>query len=137
MLAARITSNQGGTEVKSPHKITGAELAKLIIGKTLTVPDMHALLAETHMDYDPESLWVALKTLEGSPNCHMETTRRGKYRAYCLRSVSDRFYERSAAVTRRSAEGKSRLPIRFNEAELAYITRFSEFDRLLRAARAH
>lgn len=118
-------------------KITGAELAKIILGKTLTVPDMHALLRKAHPGYDPESLWVALKTLEGSPNCRMETSRCGQYRAYCLRSVSDRFYERSAAVTGRSAEGKSRMPIRFSEAELAYITRYNEFDRLLRAARAH
>ncbi|WP_277973182.1 hypothetical protein [Pantoea agglomerans] len=118
-------------------KITGAELAKIILGKTLTVPDMHALLRKAHPEYDPESLWVALKTLESSPNCRMDTSRRGQYRAYCLRSVSDRFYERSAAVTGRSAEGKSRMPIRFSEAELAYITRYNEFDRLLRAARAH
>lgn len=118
-------------------KITGAQLAKLILGKTLTVPDMHALLRETYPGYDPESLWVALKVLKGSPSCQLETSLRGKHRAYHLRSVSERFYERSAAVTGRSTEGKSRLPVRFCEAELAYINRFNEFDRLLRAARAH
>ncbi|MBD8129017.1 hypothetical protein IFU23_05840 [Pantoea agglomerans] len=120
-----------------PTKITGADLAKLMLGKTLTVPDMHALLRETYPDYDPESLWVALKVLKGSPNCRLETSLRGKHRAYHLRSVSERFYERSAAVTGRSSGGKSRLPTRFSEAEMAYITRYNEFDRLLRAARAH
>lgn len=123
--------------MKSSHKITGAELAKLILGKTLTVPDMHALLRQAYPGYDPESLWVALKTLKGSPNCRMETSLRGQHRAYCLHSVSDRFYERSVAVNRRTVSGKSRMPIRFSEAELAYITRYNEFDRLLRAARAH
>lgn len=120
-----------------PTKITGAELAQLMLGKTLTVPEMHTLLREVKPGYDPESLWVALKTLKDSPSCRLETSLRGKHRAYHLRSVSERFYERSAAVTRRSTEGKSRLPVRFCEAELAYIMRFNEFDRLLRAARAH
>lgn len=118
-------------------KITGAELAKIMLGKTLTVPEMHALLREVKPGYDPESLWVALKVLKGSPNCRLETSLRGKHRAYHLLSISERFYERSAAVTGRSAEGKSRMPVRFCEAELAYIIRFNEFDRLLRAARAH
>ena len=120
-----------------PTKITGADLAQLMLGKTLTVPDMHALLREMYPGYDPESLWVALKTLKDSPNCRMETSLRGKHRTYHLRSVSERFYERSAAVTGRSGGGKSRMPVRFCEAELAYINRFNEFDRLLRAARAH
>lgn len=123
--------------MKSSHKITGAELAKLILGKTLTVPDMHVLLHKARPGYDPESLWVALKVLKGSPNCRMETSLRGQHRAYCLHSVSERFYERSAAITGRSGGGKSRLPTRFSEAEMAYITRYNEFDRLLRAARAH
>lgn len=65
--------------MKSSHKITGAELAKLMMGKTLTVPDMHALLREAHPGYDPKSLRVALKTLEGSPNCCMETSLRGRH----------------------------------------------------------
>lgn len=123
--------------MKSSHKITGAELAKLILGKTLTVPDMHALLREAHPGYDPESLWVALKVLKGSPNCRIETSLRGRHRTYSLRSVSERFYERSAAVNQRTGMGKSRMPLRFSEAEMAYITRFNEFDRLLRAVRAH
>jgi len=118
-------------------KITGAELAKIMLGKTLTVPEMHALLRDAKPGYDPESLWVALKVLKGWPNCRLVTSLRGKHRAYHLHSVSERFYERSAAVTGRSTEGKSRLPVRFCEAELAYIMRFNEFDRLLRAARTH
>lgn len=123
--------------MKSSHKITGAELAKLMPGKTLTAPDMHALLHEAHPGYDPESLWVALKTLKGSPDCRMETSLRGKHRAYHLRSVSDRFFERSVVVNRRTCTGKSRALLSFSEAELAYITRFNESDRLLRAVRAH
>ncbi|KAA5927837.1 MULTISPECIES: hypothetical protein [Pantoea] len=108
-----------------------------MLGKTLTVPEMHALLREVKPGYDPESLWVALKVLKGSPNCRLETSLRGKHRAYHRRSVSERFYERSAAETGRSGGGKSRLPTRFSEAEMAYITRYYEFDRLLRAARSH
>ncbi len=118
-------------------KITGAELAKIILGKTLTVPDMHALLRKAHPEYDPECLWIALKTLEGSPNCRMETSLRGTHRAYHLHSVSDRFFERSVVVNRRTVAGKSRALLSFSEAELAYITRYNEFDRLLRAARTH
>lgn len=137
MLTTQINLKQGKIDVKSSHKITGAELAKLIIGKTLTVPDMHALLRKAHPGYDPESLWVALRVLKGSTNCVMDMSLRDQHRAYCLRSVSQRFYERSAAVTGRSAESKSRMPVRFNETELAYINRFNEFDRLLRAARTH
>ncbi|WP_156085421.1 MULTISPECIES: hypothetical protein [Pantoea] len=52
-------------------KITGAELAKLILGKTLTVSDMHVLLRKARSGYDPESLWVAHKVLKGLPSCRM------------------------------------------------------------------
>lgn len=39
-------------------------------------------------------------------------------------------------MNRRTVARKSRMPIRFSEAELVYITRYNEFDQLLRAAQA-
>ena len=121
--------------MKGNIKITAAQLAKIIQGQTLTVPEMHELLGRIHPGYEPESLWVALRTIRASPNCIMETSIRGKHRAYHLRSVSGRFFARSAAVCSRRERGDHRAN-HFTEDEMAFIQRVTEFDRLLRTARA-
>ncbi|WP_312059472.1 hypothetical protein [Pantoea septica] len=121
--------------MKENFKITAAQLAKIIKGKTLTVPEMHELVEERYPGYDRESLWVAVRTLCKSPNCHIEMSIRGKHRAYQLRSASERFFARSAAVCSRRERGDHRAN-HFTEDELAFIRRASEFDRLLRIARA-
>lgn len=121
--------------MKGNLKITAAQLAKIIQGKTLTVPEMHELVAKTHPGYEPESLWVSLRTLRTSPNCHMEMSLRGNHRAYHLRSANGQFFARSAAVCSRRERGNSCVT-HFTENEQAYIRRANEFDRLLRMARA-
>lgn len=121
--------------MKENLKITAAQLAKIIQGKMLTVPEMHELVGGVYPGYEQESLWVALRTLRTSPNCHIETVIRGKHRAYHLRSASERFFARSAAVCSRRERGDRRANY-FTDDEMRFIQRASEFDRLLRTARA-
>lgn len=116
-------------------KINGFQLSKIIMGKTLTVSEMHALLRYTDPNYDPGSLAGALKVLKSSCNCHMEVFRSGCTYSYHLISVNARFYKRSVAATKRKKNASQKTRLSFSEAEKAFIQRANEFDRLLRSVR--
>lgn len=121
--------------MKGEISITAAQLAKIIQGKTLTVPEMHELVGERYPGYKRESLWVAVRTLCKSPNCQMTLSTQGKLRAYHLESVASKFFARSVVVCSRRERGDRRANP-FTDDELVFIRRANEFDRLLRTARA-
>jgi len=122
--------------MKSGVRFLGAQLAELILGQTLTVPEMHAIVGRKYPGYDPSSLWVALKTIKDSVNCKLELTMKNRHRAYRLKSVSPKFYGHSQRVQGR-AEKKGR-PCRsyFTSEEFKSIELVNEFNQLIGGARA-
>lgn len=115
------------------HKIKASQLAEFILGKTLTVPEIVALVREEHPGLEIGSVWVAMKTLRESPNCEVVLSLKDKNRAYHLVRVDAKFYRRAGRSIRRSEDGRGS---HFNADEPAWIHRVGEFDRLLQSARA-
>lgn len=122
--------------MKSGIRIFGAQLAELILGQTLTVPEMHVIVGRKYPGYEPSSLWVALKTIKDSVNCNLELTMKNGHRAYRLKSVSPKFYGHSQRIQGRS--GKNGRPCRsyFTSEEFKSLELLNEFNQLISSVRA-
>lgn len=122
--------------MKSGVRILGAQLAELILGQTLTVPEMHVIVGKKYPGYDPSSLWVALKTIKDSVNCNLELTMKNRHRAYRLKSISPKFYGHSQRVQGRAVKKGRPCRSYFTSEEFKSIELVNEFDQLLNRARA-
>lgn len=122
--------------MKSGVRILGAQLAELIVGQTLTVPEMHVIVGMKYPGYEPSSLWVALKTIKDSVNCNLELTMKNRHRAYRLKSVSPKFYGLSQRIQGRNEKKGKPCRSYFTSEEFKSLELVNEFNELISSARA-
>jgi hypothetical protein len=122
--------------MKSGVRILGAQLAELIVGQTLTVPEMHVIVGMKYPGYEPSSLWVALKTIKDSVNCNLELTMKNRHRAYRLKSVSPKFYGHSQRIQGRNEKKGKPCRSYFTSEEFKSLELVNEFNELISSARA-
>lgn len=122
--------------MKSGVRILGAQLAELIVGQTLTVPEMHVIVGMKYPGYEPSSLWVALKTIKDSVNCNLELTMKNRHRAYRLKSVSPKFYGHSQRILGRNEKKGKPCRSYFTSEEFKSLELVNEFNELISSARA-
>lgn len=122
--------------MKSGVRILGAQLAELIVGQTLTVPEMHAIVGRKYPGYEPSSLWVALKTIKDSVNCNLELTMKNRHRAYRLKSVSPKFFGHSQRIQGQNVKKGKPCRSYFTSEEFKSLELVDEFNQLISSVRA-
>lgn len=122
--------------MKSGVRILGAQLAELILGQTLTVPEMHVIVGKKYPGYEPSSIWVALKTIKESVNCNLEVTMKNRHRAYRLKSVSPKFFGHSQRIQGRTEKKGRPCRTYFTSEEFKSLELLQEFNELIADVRA-
>ena len=122
--------------MKSGVRILGAHLAELILGQTLTVPEMHVIVGRKYPGYEPSSLWVALKTIKDSMNCNLELTMKNRHRAYRLKSVSPKFFGHSQRIRGRNVKKGKPWRSYFTSEEFKSLELVDEFNQLISSVSA-
>ncbi|WP_336755023.1 hypothetical protein [Pantoea sp. USHLN298] len=113
--------------------INSAQLAKLIMGKSLTEAEMHHLVREHYPDYAVNSVRTSLKTLIRSPYCLIEIGTDSPKRTYFLKGVDKKFFILSERSTDRESVSARH---HFNQDEKSFIERMKNFDQLIKAVRS-
>jgi hypothetical protein len=121
--------------MKSGVRILGAQLAELIVGQTLTVPEMHVIVGRKYPGYEPSSIWVALKTIKDSMNCNLELTMKNRHRAYRLKSVSPKFFGHSQRIQGRNVKKGKPCRSYFTSEEFKSLELVDEFNQLISGVR--
>lgn len=121
--------------MKSVVRILGAQLAELIVGQTLTVPEMHVIVGRKYPGYEPSSIWVALKTIKDSVNCNLKLTMKNRHRAYRLKSVSPKFFGHSQRIQGRNVKKGKPCRSYFTREEIKPLELVDEFNQLISSVR--
>ena len=116
-------------------RMTTKMFVETIIGKDLSIDEMHALFRKTHpeISIERDSVRVRLRSMSRSPNVSMVRTGQGSKARYQLISATPRFVEMGDSNFRTKGRGKNKTRgvWRFSKAELRFCQLHKLFDQLI------
>ncbi len=122
------------SKTKAP-RMTTKMFVETIVGKNLSIDEMHALFRKTHpeIEIDRDSVRVRLRSMYRSSNVNMVRTGQGNKARYQLISATQKFIEMGDANFRTKGRGKNKTKgvWRFSKAELRFCRLHKLFDQLI------
>ncbi|NYA45758.1 hypothetical protein HZI31_20905 [Serratia fonticola] len=116
-------------------RMTTKMFVETIIGKNLSIDEMHSLFRKTHPEIDitRDSVRVRLRSMYRSTNVSMVRTGQGNKARYQLISATQKFIELGDANFRTKGRGKNKTKgvWRFSKAELRFCHLHKQFDQLI------
>jgi hypothetical protein len=115
--------------------MTTKMFVETIIGKNLSIDEMHSLFRKTHPEIDitRDSVRVRLRSMYRSTNVSMVRTGQGNKARYQLISATSKFIEMGDANFRTKGRGKNKTKgvWRLSAAELKFCHMHKLFDQLI------